>query len=65
MPRYKISDTNRKKLIKVKTEYPNVRNSTLAMIFNLSQSRVGEIVREHEAEVKSAAIAKLRKEAGL
>lgn len=46
MPKYKITDKNRKKLVTVKQGCPCIRNSMLAYIFDISPSRVGEILRE-------------------
>jgi hypothetical protein len=53
MPKYKLTDKNRKKLLHVKAECPCITKALIAYIFDLSPSRVGEIIREEEERVKT------------
>jgi hypothetical protein len=52
MGRQKLSDENRKIMLEVWYSCPCVSKATLARIFNISQCRVGEIIREENAEVR-------------
>ena len=46
MPRYKLSDKDRKKISYIKRECPCITKALLAYIFDISPSRVGEVIRE-------------------
>ena len=48
MPKYKLTDRNRKKMVYVKQACPCIKKSLLAYIFDISPSRVGEVLREEE-----------------
>lgn len=50
MPKIKISDRDRKKMVMVKERCPCIQKALLAEIFDISPSRVGEILREEEAK---------------
>ena len=52
MPRYKLTDRNRQKMVYVYKQCPCIKKSLLAYIFDISPSRVGEVLREeHKKEV--------------
>lgn len=53
MPILKLSDADRRRMIEAKRQCPCLKQSTLAMIFNVSPARVGEILREANRERKS------------
>ena len=46
MPKLKLTDRDRRMMVEIKEECPCVTNAALARIFQVSQSRVGEIIRE-------------------
>jgi len=48
MPRYKLTDRNRQKMVYVYKQCPCIKKSLLAYIFDISPSRVGEVLREEE-----------------
>jgi len=52
MPRYKLSDPNKKKLLYVWRDCPCIKKSTLAYIFDISPSRVGEVIREDDQAIE-------------
>ncbi len=52
MPKYKLTDRNRKKISEVKRKCPCITNATLAYIFDISPSRVSEVLREDNKEQK-------------
>ena len=45
MPKLKLTDRNRRKMIEVKRRCPCITISTLAYAFDISPSRAGEIIR--------------------
>jgi DNA-binding Lrp family transcriptional regulator len=49
MPLYKVSYKERRMIVEIKDECPCITNAAIARIFRISQSRVGEIIREEEA----------------
>ena len=52
MPKLKLTDRNRKKMVYVKTYCPCITNALLAYIFDISPSRVGEVLREERKHGK-------------
>jgi hypothetical protein len=46
MPKVKLTNLDRKKIAHVKTNCPCITNALLAYIFDISPSRVGEVLRE-------------------
>lgn len=46
MPKLKLTDADRKKIIALKNECPCLTNAALARIFYISPSRISEVIRE-------------------
>ena len=46
MPKLKLTDRDRKKLVYAKEQCPCITNALLAYLFDISPSRVGEVLRE-------------------
>jgi len=53
MPKHKLSNTDRVKIVRVKRDCPCITQSTLAYIFDISPSRVGEVLREANKQKRS------------
>ena len=53
MPIYKLTDRDRKKILHAKRECPCIKQRLLAYLFDISPSRVGEVLREEEALERS------------
>ena len=50
MPKLKLTDSDRKKIIKLKNECPCLTNAALARIFYISPSRISEVIREERSK---------------
>lgn len=50
MPRFKLTDKDREKIVVTKRDCPCIKNTTLAYIFNVSPCRIGEVLREDEGK---------------
>ena len=46
MPILKLTESDKRKIVEAKRQCPCLKQSTLAMIFDVSPARVGEIIRE-------------------
>ena len=46
MPKLKLTDSDRRKIIALKDECPCLTNAALARIFYISPSRISEVLRE-------------------
>lgn len=46
MPLVKLTDTNKAKILEVKRRCPCITNTTLAYIFDISPSRITDILKE-------------------
>ena len=53
MPVLKLKQSDRRKMIEAKRQCPCLKQSTLAMIFNVSPARVGEILREAKKNART------------
>jgi hypothetical protein len=53
MPRRKLTEKEWKRIAEAKRECPCLKNSTIAMLFDVSQSRVGEVIRAEQAEYET------------
>jgi predicted transcriptional regulator len=53
MPKYKLTNENRKRIVLLKRESPCLTNAALARIFNISQSRVGEVLKADHNKYRS------------
>jgi hypothetical protein len=50
MPKYKLTNKDREKIVVTKRDCPCIKNTTLAYIFNCSPCRIGEILKADEGK---------------
>ena len=50
MPKLKLTDSDRRKIIELKDECPCLTNAALARIFYISPSRISEVIREEQTK---------------
>lgn len=53
MPIYKLTDEDRRKMVRVKHECPCISIRLLAFIFDISPARAGEVLREDLPKYKA------------